>query len=223
MNKKILTFIKVIFVIIILSVALQWLLPSLTSEEFQRFVVSIGPLGPLVVIFYTVLSHVFAPVAGTPGVMLGFAVFGVRKTMTYLYIASMISASINFYIARRFGRGWVTKLAGKKTMKDIDDFVSVSGSKVLAACRVFGFPIFEIISYAAGLTNISFKKYMLITAVFYLIPNFTFAYVLKDTDFTKPQNLLLWLGGLIVIGLVFTVALKSFVSNRKNNRKKEVK
>jgi len=43
-----------------------WLFSFTGSPDFKTFVVSIGPFGPLVVIIYTIFSHVFAPVIGSP-------------------------------------------------------------------------------------------------------------------------------------------------------------
>jgi len=209
-NKTKKSIFKFIILIIAVSILLQWLLPAITSEESQAFIAQLGFFAPLVIIGYTVLSHVFAPVAGSPGVLLGFALFGVVWGSVYLYIASLISAVINFYIARRFGREWVKKLAGKAAMKDVDSFVAKSGRQVLVLCRLFGFPIYEVISYAAGLTTLSFKSYFLITAVVHAIPSLVFVLAFQNTDFTQPSNMLFWLGGLIVIGIVFTALLRKY-------------
>lgn len=43
------------------------LIPLIISEGFKDFTAGLGFGGYFVVIGYTVLSHVFAPLAGTPG------------------------------------------------------------------------------------------------------------------------------------------------------------
>ena len=197
------------------SVVVQWLLPAVTSGKFQSYIEGLGVFAPLVVILYIVVSHVFAPVSGSPGVLLGFAIFGVTQTSVYLYIASLISATTNFYIARVFGRKWVERLAGKRAMGDIDDFIATSGGKLLALGRVFGFPIFEVISYGAGLTKMSFGDYFLITVVFSAIPNVAFVVMFRDANFTKPVNMFLWVGGHIVMGLIFAFALRRYYPKNK--------
>lgn len=127
-------------VVILLIVALNWLIPALTPPEAQTFVKNLGPLGPLVIIFYTIISHVLAPLAGTPGILLSVTLFGVIPTFIYLYIASMISAAISFYIAQKYGRGWVERLVGQDTMREIDDFVSIFGTEVLIVSRACRHP-----------------------------------------------------------------------------------
>src|SRR3989344_4034652 len=116
---KLKSLIQAIVMVSVLVIAFNFLLPSITSEEFKLFVTSLGIFAPLIVILYTVTSHVFAPVAGSPGVVLSMAIFGIYQTVFYLYVASLISSVINFWISRRFGRKWVSKFVGNPAMTEI--------------------------------------------------------------------------------------------------------
>jgi len=215
MNSKVVSLLKVTIVILILTAVLQILLPAMNSNSFVSFIERIGLLGPLIVIAYTVISHVIAPVAGSPGVVLGFTVYGVYWGSLYLYIASLISAVINFWIARKFGRKWVIKLVGNKSMSEVDQFVNVTGTKVLILARVFGFSLFEFISYAAGLTKISFSKYIIVTALFSSIPNLIFIFFFQNIDFESQTGFILWLGSLIITGVLFSIFFRRFVTQLK--------
>lgn len=207
---------KVLIVIIILSLFLKWLLPVMDSDEFRSVAESMGILGPLVVIMYIVVSHIVAPLAGLPGVLLGASIYGIVKTVLFIYIAGLISGAINFWISRKFGREWVTKLTGKKTMKQIDDFTQAAGVKVLITGRLFGFALFEIISYAAGFTNMSFKTYFVITAVFSAIPAIIFGYAFKNVDFLSGTGQILWIGTILVVGAVFVFMIKRYIEREKS-------
>src|SRR3989338_9522682 len=91
---------KISGVVVFLYVLLKAILiPLIISEGFKDFTASLGFFGYFIVIGYTVLSHVFAPLAGTPGVLLGMTIYGVKTGMFLLYIASLISATINFWIS----------------------------------------------------------------------------------------------------------------------------
>lgn len=206
---------KVLIVVILLSLFLKWLLPVIGSDGFRSITESIGILGPLVVIIYIVVSHIVAPLAGLPGVLLGASIYGIVKTVLFIYIAGLISCAINFWISRRFGRKWVTKLAGKKTMKQVDDFVEATGIKVLIASRLFGFALFEVISYAAGFTNMSFRRYFVITAVFSAIPAAVFGYAFKNVDFLSGTGQILWIGAILVVGIVFVFMIKRYIGRKK--------
>jgi uncharacterized membrane protein YdjX (TVP38/TMEM64 family) len=204
---------KLLFAALLLLVSwliLQKLTSFISLEEFNRFVTSLGVFGPLAVIGYTVISHVFAPLGGTPGLIVGVAAFGFAKTLILAYVASLISAAINFYLARRFGRTLVIRLAGKKAIGDIDRFAKVAGYKALALSRLFGFSLFELVSYAAGLTKLDFKKYFSVTAVFTLIPFLILFLLFKDSSFSQ-ESLALWLATLILNGLVFSLVFKKYL------------
>lgn len=204
-----------LIVVILLSLFLKWLLPVMGSDGFRAFTESMGIFGPLVVIIYIVVSHIVAPLAGLPGILLGASVYGIVKTVVFLYIAGLVSCAINFWISRRFGREWVMKLAGKKTMKQVDDFVEVAGVKVLILARLFGFALFEVISYTAGFTNMKFKTYFLITAVFSAIPAAVFGYAFKNVDFLSATGQILWIGAILIVGAVFVFMIKRYIGRQK--------
>ena len=136
-------------------------------------------------------------------IIVAFAAYGLLKGWIFLYIASLISAAINFYIARTLGRKWVIKLAGRKSVEKIDRFVEIMGIKLLIIARTFGFPLFEFISYAAGFTNISFKTYMLITSLLIPIPGVIFS-VFTIKALASPFGMVLLYISMFVIGTLLS-------------------
>lgn len=206
---------KVLIVVVLLSLFLKWLLPMMGSDEFRAYTESIGILGPLIVILYVVVSHIVAPLAGLPAVLLGASVYGIVKTVVFLYIGGLISCAINFWISRRFGREWVTKLIGKKIMKQVDDFTQVAGVKVLILARLFGFVFFDVTSYTAGFTNMKFKTYFLITVIFSAIPAAIFGYAFKNVDFLSATGQILWVGAILVVGVIFVFMIKRYIGRQK--------
>lgn len=180
-------------------------------EDFIRHIVeSAGVWGPVVVVIYTIASHVFAPLVGSPVFFLSIALYGMAAAAILHYVASMISASINFAISRYLGRRWIVKLSGQKTLNKVDQLTKKSGDKMLIFSRLFGFALFDFVSYAAGLTSISFKRYMLITAVFAVIPLSFFAIVFRNIDPSIGN----WLGIvsiIILFGSVFSWIVSKWV------------
>lgn len=208
---------KIITTIIFLYILLKAILiPLITSEGFKDFTASLGFFGYFIVVGYTVLSHVFAPLAGTPGVLLGVTVYGVKTGMFLLYVASLISATLNFWISKKFGRRLVTKLVGEKSMKEVDEFTSVEGKQVLIISRLFGFPIFEFISYAAGLTNISFREYFIITAIASIFTNVAAYLVFRNMNFQSETGIMIWIGSIIGAGIVFGFFIKSYLKKKNH-------
>lgn len=192
----------------------------LDAAKIEKFARQFGIFGPLIIIFYILLSQIIAPLSGTPGVLASAILFGVFKTLLCWYIAGLISSSINFWISKKFGRKLVLKLVGKKMMREIDDFVQASGEKILIISRVFGFALFDVISYAAGLTEIKFKKYFAITAVFSCVPKIVLAYFFKNADLTSESTLLLWISAIIVPGAIFAFFIKKFIAKNRGINKR---
>lgn len=196
------------------------LLPTITSPQFENFTQSLGVFGYLIIIGYVVVSHVFAPIAGTPGVALGITIYGIKTGMWLLYFGSLISASINFAISKQFGRPWVEKLAGKQSMRNIDEFAAIEGKQVMIISRLFGFALFDFISYAAGLTKLKYKEYILITAVFSLIPNLITQFIFKDLDFGSEKGILVWVVSIGLAGIVFSFIIRHYLQKHNNKKLK---
>lgn len=213
-RKKIFKIIKILLIILILYFGFSWVTSILNLDRFQNYAQNFGIFGPVLIIFYIAFSHVLAPLAGTPAVVLSVVMFGVYKTVFYLYIASMISAIANFYISKKFGRKLVLKFVGKKAIAQVDKFTKIFGTKILIISRLMGFSVFELISYAAGLTKISFKKYFAITAIFTLIPSIILGFVFKDINIASKNNIFLWFGTILLTGIIFSVFVKLFVNKK---------
>jgi len=206
--------IRIILLVLLLWVLLNAFLPTLTSEEFRALVESRGLMGPIIIIAYTILEDIIAPLSGLPAFVASAAVYGLFKTEILLYIATMASACINFFISKKFGRKVVRKLAGQDTLEHIDTFAEHFGTKILILGRLFGFALFDGISYAAGLTAMSFKQYIVITAVFSLISRTIVYFVFRTTDFTSAQGILTLLGVLFIASLIFLFLFKKHVHSK---------
>lgn len=192
-------------------------------EEAQRFIDSFGILGPVVFIISYILTIVVSPLAGTPFILAGYALFGAWKTFFLVYTSNLIGASINFFIARRFGRPAVRRLAGEKSIKKIDEIANLAGTEALIMFRLFGGGIFDFVSYAIGLTNIGFTIYFLITALC-LLPNSLIYFALFQKALSLPPKysipifVFLYLYSISVPALVYRHEKKKLESkkNQKN-------
>lgn len=208
--------IKLIVVFIFLSYVSISISNWLRTEDMQMQIKYAGVVGPIIVILYIVASHVFAPVAGTPGTVVAFAAYGLFGGWVLLYIASIISATINFYISRELGRKWVKRLAGESSLAKIDNFADMMGIKLLKIARIFGVTLFEFVSYAAGFTRISFKKYIIITIFYTIIPQALFAFLIYyslDSTF----SLMLFFTISFAIGLIFSwYAVNKYLKFKKH-------
>lgn len=137
----------------------------LQKEAFQQILNSAGITAPIIYIIIYVSTLIAAPFTGYPIYIAGIGIFGITQAVILSYIASLVGATTNFYIARWWGRPIIRKLVGQKGVEKIDKLASHFGIEALVLSRLFQAFLFEWVSYAAGLTTIKFKTYICITAV----------------------------------------------------------
>ncbi len=200
MSKKEVIKKALLFLLIISFVSgiLLYIQKTIGLTKIQQLVTESGVWGIVVLIFLIVLTHIFAPIQGTPFVILGFAVFG-KWAVIYIYLATVVSSFTNFWIARRFGRGIVVKLVGKEAMSKVDHIALHEGVKLLVAMRFFQGFISDYISYAAGFTAIKFPAYYLVSLVV-PIPWTIIMFIFFDSI---PQQQMF--GWMIAVGAIFFV------------------
>ena len=139
-KKKILT---ILLLVIGFWLFIEFTIPLLTSHALMTSIQRAGSYGPLFIIGYIIISHIVAPLGGIPAFIVGVNIFGIYETMFYIYTASMVSAVINFFISRNFGRKLVMKLVRSKTMREIDAYTDYAGVWTLLFGRILGIAIFE--------------------------------------------------------------------------------
>lgn len=158
---------KLIFylsLLVLLSLIIYRLGLTIRSEKITKFVEKAGVFGPIAFMLIMALTYIIAPVSGTPAYFAGFMLFGSRFQI-YNYLAFLLAATINFWLARRWGRGLVSKLVGRKNIGRIDQFTKDYGVKSLILLRLFQGHLHDFISYAYGLTNMSYPPFIIISAL----------------------------------------------------------
>lgn len=130
---------------------------KLTPEVFRDYVLSLGLLGPAI---YTVI-FIVRPLFLIPSIALfiaGGLAFGPILGPTYAAVGSALGGAVGFWIARRMGHDFVmSKLKlGAGMVKE----TSFSFSVVLLLSLLPVMPV-TAINYGAGLSNMSFKSYII--------------------------------------------------------------
>jgi len=218
-QKNIVPIIKSLIFVIVFFVILYFFLPFITSDSFKQFAESHIYLGALFVILYVIMGHIVAPIAGFPAASVSLAVYGIYKTYFFIYLAGTISSAINFYISRKYGRRIVKKFVGNKGMQNLDEFVQIGGTKMLIIARLFGITFFDVVSYAFGLTKISFKKYYFITIICSAISGTITLLLFRNINFKSITGVILWIGTIGIVGLLFSLYIHRVYKKYKRNKK----
>jgi uncharacterized membrane protein YdjX (TVP38/TMEM64 family) len=132
--------------------------------EFNRlrsFVLSFGPLAPLVFIVLQALQVVIAPVPGEITGFVGGLLFGKISGTLYSTVGLTLGSLLAFGIARRFGAGFVHKIVKKEYIERFDYFVTHRGLYVAFILFLIpGFPK-DSLCYLLGLTRLRMLDFVL--------------------------------------------------------------
>ena len=136
--------------------------------KIKTWVGSFGAIAPLIYIGLYLISTVFF-LPGTPVTVLAGIAFGPVWGIFYASIASIISVSFAFLIARYAARGLVESWVTNNTQfRKIDAQVEQQGWRILMFTRLVPLFPFNLQNYAYGLTSIRFSTYLLVSAIFML-------------------------------------------------------
>ena len=136
--------------------------------KIKTWVASFGTIAPLVYIGLYLVSTVFF-LPGTPVTVLAGFVFGPLWGVFYASIASIISVSAAFLIARYAARDLVENwVKDNAQFRKIDEQVEEQGWRIVMLTRLVPIFPFNLQNYAYGLTGIRFSTYVLVSAIFML-------------------------------------------------------
>lgn len=214
MNKKVKTILSLIGVIVVLILGAYLLQQVGDRLPIKEYAQQLGLLGYVFLLLGIILGGVVVPLSCLPFLFAGLALYGFWPTFVLYYLGNTIIAPIiDFWIARKYGRPAVLKLAGKKAIVQIDKLTEVAGTKALIVLRFFGGILFDSISYAMGLTIMEFKHYLLITALCPIPGMILTLYFLYKGLSSCP----LFLGAIVVWGYL-AGALTFYWLYRKNKK-----
>lgn len=143
----------------------------------RDFVASYGAYAAAVSFLLMILQSIAAPL---PAFLLTFAnasLFGWWKGAILSWTSAMAGAGVCFFIARFFGRDLTEKLASKGGLRQIDSFFERYGKNTILICRLLPFVSFDLVSYAAGLTSMSFMGFFVATGIGQLPATIIYSYV----------------------------------------------
>ena len=143
----------------------------------REFVESYGAYAALVSFALMILQSVAAPL---PAFLITFAnanLFGWWKGAILSWSSAMAGAALCFWIARILGRDVVERLTSKAGLQQIDVFFEKHGKLSILIARLLPFISFDIVSYAAGLTSMSFGGFLVATGLGQLPATIVYSYV----------------------------------------------
>lgn len=152
-----------IFAVIIAGLAAVTVLLPIKDymTSFLGWVQNIGMWGPVVVAAFYIVACVFLLPGSVITLGAGF-LFGVIWGTITVSIGSTLGACAAFIVGRTIARDWIAeKVAGNQKFAAIDKAVGTEGLKIVFLTRLSPVFPFNLLNYAFGLTNVSFRHYAL--------------------------------------------------------------
>jgi len=193
-----------------------FILKNVDVDLARGYILGFGMWAPVVSFLLMILQSIAAPL---PAFIITFAnagLFGWVKGAILSWTSSMAGAALCFFIARFYGRTVVTKLTGKYALDSVDDFFDRYGKYTILIARLLPFISFDIVSYAAGLTSMSFFSFFVATGIGQLPATIVYSYIGSMLTGTTKT---------IVVGLLMLFAISTLIFLLKKvwSDKKEAK
>lgn len=145
--------------------------------KVEEFMASYGTYAAIVSFLLMVLQSLAAPIPAFLITLTNANLFGWWQGAILSWSSAMAGAAICFYIARVLGRDVAIKLTSKAGLEQIDTFFEKYGRNTILVCRLLPFVSFDYVSYAAGLTSMSFIEFFVATGIGQLPATIVYSYV----------------------------------------------
>jgi uncharacterized membrane protein YdjX (TVP38/TMEM64 family) len=182
----------------------------------RDYIVSFGLSAPIASCFLMVLQALVAPV---PSFLITFAnglAFGVFWGWMLSLFGHVLAAAVCFWISRSLGRVPVEVLVGKTGLQSADRWFARWGMYAVFVGRLVPGIAFDVISYAAGLTRMRFRNFILATTLGIFPQTFLYSYLGRRA----PEYVTLFLvtSVLVVAGVVAVAVIRYRRERRKPKR-----
>jgi uncharacterized membrane protein YdjX (TVP38/TMEM64 family) len=138
---------------------------DVSPENIREDIRSLGAWGHLMYVLVMIASVIFSPIPNLPVMIGGGLAYGVVLGTAYAVLGLTIGGSIAFWIARKGGRRYLARFIGPKAAAQIDAVASArTGGWVLFWARMLPLVTGDWVAYAAGLTGIRYRVFLLATA-----------------------------------------------------------
>lgn len=195
-----------------------FLLSLYDSDTIKGFIESFGSGAPLASFLLMIFQSVVVPLPAFPIVFSNMALYGKFYGLILSFIGTMAGATLCFLISKLFtGKltdGVTRRITQYKTGSAIDKYCKY----ILLITRLVPVIHFDIISYAAGITSISFRAYILATCLGFL--PLIIIYLTTGNMFTVESNVLIT--GISLLP-VFTAPAYLLIISLNGNQKEKYK
>jgi uncharacterized membrane protein YdjX (TVP38/TMEM64 family) len=191
-------------------------------KGFRDYLLSFGPLAAVVSGLLMVFQSIIAPL---PAFVITFAnglLFGWFFGAILSWSSAMLGAILCFYLAKFLGRPIVEKIVTKKALDWWDQFFTKYGKHSIFIARLVPIVSFDLISYATGVTSVSFWQFFWATGLGQLPATILYSFLGQNaTDTVKILFFLFTIViALVVIGILLRPKLNGLLAKKRGVKSK---
>ncbi len=180
----------------------------LDGEALRQWITTLGLWGPLAIIGTMTIAILVSPIPSAPIALAAGAAYGHTWGTVYVVLGAEAGAIAAFGIARLVGRDVLRRWFGDKLSAGLLGSQTVLMGVVFTS-RLLPFISFDLISYAAGLTILSFWRFAIATFAGIIPASFLLAHFGGEMATGETERILisaLVLGGMTLLPLVLKFA-----------------
>lgn len=140
-----------------------------TSEVvLQNYMEGLGIWAPIVYFFLQIAQTVVPIIPGTISIPLAPVIFGHLSGYIINITAILIGSVIDFWLARRYGTRLVRVIIGEHNYQKGMEWLNRGDDKIeklIVILLILPFTPGDLLCYIAGLTKISFKKFLIVILI----------------------------------------------------------
>jgi uncharacterized membrane protein YdjX (TVP38/TMEM64 family) len=179
-------------------VGIEFVTGDLDVEDVRQWILDLGAWGPILLISVLAIAMVIAPIPNPPFMIAAGIAWGTFLGVVYCVIGQLIGSMIIFVLSRKFGRRFIPRLIGAQAAERVDSLALRMGPHLVFWWRMM--PIsFDFAAYAAGLTKMRFRKFVVLTGIGSIIP--TTVVVGFGNSFGKSWEAVLVTGLLVLVAV----------------------
>ena len=184
----------------------------INAEEFTELFERFESAGPLLIVGMLAAAIVFSPLPSAPIALAAGAVYGHTWGTIYVVIGAELGALIAFTLAR-----WIAHDAVSRLLEGRAAYNLIGSQNALTATvfltRLMPFISFDLVSYAAGLTQITTLRFALATLGGIIPASFLLAHFGDELSSSDAGRVGF---GVLILGLLVVICL--FVDLRRRGR-----
>lgn len=214
---------KIIIIIIVIIIALLFfkhvhLLRHFRRKSFginamKRYLLSYGQWSIAILFIIYIIKPLFVVTPISVLAVTGGLIYGPIYGTIYTMIGAFLSATVGFYIAKFLGQGFVDKLLKGRNTK-IEGDIEKHGLSIMLFLRLaFVFP-YDPLSYAAGLSKMKYKHFIIGTVLGVFPEMFAYNYLGTSIDDLFSRR------SLVALLIILIVALGSLLIKYKMKKEK---